>query len=300
MRVDQLDAMRVFVAVADGGSLSSAARRLGLPLASVSRRVAALEAHLGARLLSRTTRRMALTEAGRRYVERCRRLLGEVEEADHEAAGEQEEIGGPLAVTAPIVFGRLHVLPVAAEFLRCHPRADLRLLLADRMVELIDEGIDVAVRVGALPDSSLVALRVGSIRRIACASPAYLAARGVPLKPEDLSAHDCITFSVLSSSERWTFPARKGARSVPVRSRLVVTTAEAAVDAALAGLGVTRVLSYQAAEAIAAGRLRRILERFEPPPSPVSVLHGDGRAPRRKVREFVALAAARLRPALRA
>jgi DNA-binding transcriptional LysR family regulator len=254
---------------------------------------------VGVRLLSRTTRRTALTEAGRRYLDTCQRVLAEIEEADRSLTDEQQELHGVLAVTAPVAFGRLYVLPVVVEFLKAHPRLDVRLALDDRNVEMIDAGIDVAVRIGSLPDSSLVATRAGSIRSLTCASPDYLRERGCPARPEDLASHDCITFSVLASPERWSFPSGRGTRSVAVRSRLAVTTAEAAIDAAAAGLGVTRVLSYQAASAIAAGRLVPILERFEPAAVPVNVLHGEGRAPRAKLREFVEFAALRLRAALR-
>lgn len=297
--MDQLQAMRVFVAVAREGSLSSAGRTLGLPVATVSRKLASLERHVGARLLSRTTRRTALTEAGRRYLDTCQRVVAEIEEADRSLTDEQQELHGVLAVTAPVAFGRLYVLPVVVEFLKAHPRLDVRLALDDRNVEMIDAGIDVAVRIGSLPDSSLVATRAGSIRSLTCASPDYLRERGCPARPEDLASHDCITFSLLASPERWSFPRGRGTRSVAVRSRLAVTTAEAAIDAAAAGLGVTRVLSYQAASAIAAGRLVPILERFEPAAVPVNVLHGEGRTPRAKLREFVELAALRLRAALR-
>ena len=297
--MDQLEAMRVFAAIADGGSLSAAARALGIPVASVSRKLGALEAHTGARLLSRTTRRMALTEAGRRYLDTVRRVLAAIEEADRSVASETRDLDGTLAVTAPLVFGRLHVLPIVAEFLRLHPRVDVRLVLADRNVELIDEGLDVAIRIGALPDSSLVATRVGAVRRITCASPAYLRARGTPAAPEELAAHDTIAFSMLAPGGRWSYPGRRGARSVAVRARLSVTTAEAAVDATVAGLGVTRILSYQAAAALAAGQLVAILERFEPPAAPVHVLHGEGGQPRVRVRAFTTLAAKRLRETLR-
>jgi DNA-binding transcriptional LysR family regulator len=297
--VDQLDAMRAFAAIAQAGSFSAAARALGAPVASVSRKLAALEAHVGARLVSRTTRRTALTEVGRRYLETCQRVLAQIDEADRAAAGEARELLGSLTVTASVAFGRLYLLPVVTEFLRAHPRVDVRLALADRNLEWIEEGLDLAVRIGALADSSLVATRVGTVRRITCASPDYLRRRGTPAQPEDLVAHDCVSFEGPASLGRWSFPSRRGARAVSVRSRLTVTTAEAAVDAAASGLGVTRVLSYQAAEALAAGRLTRILERFEPPALPVSVIHAEGRAPRPKVRAFVALAAARLRSALR-
>lgn len=297
--MDQLDAMRAFAAVAEAGSFSAAARSLGISLPTLSRKLAALEAHLGARLLARSTRKMALTEAGRRYLETCRRVVAEIEAADRGVSGAEREPQGLLAVTAPIVFGRLHVLPVVAEFLRAHRAVDVRLLLDDRNVELIEQEVDVAVRIGALPDSSLIAVRVGTVCRIACASPAYLRERGTPARPEDLVAHDCISMPVLASPERWSFPSKRGLRSVAVRSRLTVSTAEAAIDAAAAGLGVARVLSYQAQEAIAAGRIVPILERFEPAPLPVHLLHGEGRDPRPKLRAFVALAATRLRAALR-
>jgi DNA-binding transcriptional LysR family regulator len=297
--VDQLDSMRAFAAVAHAGSLSAAARALGTPVASVSRKLAALERHVGARLVSRTTRRAALTEVGRRYLETCQRVLAQIDEADRSAAGDAREPQGLLTVTAPVAFGRLHVVPVVTEFLRGQPKVDVRLSLADRNLEWIEEGLDVAVRIGALPDSSLVATRVGAVRRITCASPDYLRRRGTPAQPEDLAAHDCVSFDGPASLGRWSFPTKRGARAVSVRSRLTVTAAEAAIDAAASGLGVTRVLSYQAAEAIAAGRLTCILERFEPPALPVSVLHAEGRAPRPKVRAFVALAVAHLRAALR-
>jgi DNA-binding transcriptional LysR family regulator len=296
--MDQLEAMRVFVAISETGGLSAAGRALGVPVAGVSRKLAALEAHLGARLVTRTTRRVALTEPGRRYLETCRRVLAEIEAADRGAAADAREPQGTLAVTAPVVFGRLHVVPVVVELLRCHPRLDVRLVLDDRNVDLIEAGLDVAVRIGALPDSALVATRVGAVKRIACASPAYLRARGTPSQPEQLAAHDCIAFDAVTSPDHWAFPSKRGLRSVVVRPRLAVGHAEAALDAASAGLGVTRVLSYQAAAAIAAGRLTPILERFEPPALPVHVIHAEGRAPRPKVRAFVSLAAARLRAAL--
>lgn len=297
--MDQLEAMRVFVAVADAGNLSRAARALGVPVPSVSRKLAALEAHLDARLISRTTRRMALSEAGQRYLILCRRVIAEIDDAGRLLSSAQEEPQGPLSVTAPVVFGRLHVLPIVIEFLRAHPGVDIRFVLADRTLEMIDEGVDVAIRIGALPDSSLIATRVGAIRRITCASPAYLRAHGTPARPEDLSTHACISFVGIAAPDRWPYPSPRGVRSVEVHSRLSVTTAEAAIDAAEAGLGITRVLRYQAEASLAAGRLVRVLEKFEPPAAPVHVVHGEGHAPRAKVRAFAALAATRLRAALR-
>jgi DNA-binding transcriptional LysR family regulator len=296
--MDQLDAMRVFLALADAGSFSAAARALGVPVPSVSRKLQALEGHLEAKLVSRTTRSMALTEAGRRYLEASRRIVADVEASDAALTCTDADMHGALAVTAPIAFGRRHVLPVVAEYLRAHPGMDMRLTLSDRLVGMIDEGIDVAIRIASLPDSSLYATRVGDVRTITCASPEYLAARGVPKRPDDLAAHDCI-LAGHAPPTRWSFPSRGGRRSVGVRARLVVTTAEAAVDAAIEGLGVARVLSYQAADAIDSGRLELVLEGYEPPAVPVSVVHGEGRTPRPRVRAFVSLAARRLREALR-
>ena len=296
--MDQLDAMRVFLALADAGSFSAAARQLGVPVASVSRKLQALEAHLGAKLVSRTTRKMALTEAGRRYVATSERIVSDIEASDAAVTRADADMRGTLAVTAPIAFGRRHVVPVAAEYLRAHPGMDLRLSLSDRLVGMIDEGVDVAVRIASLPDSSLLASRVGAVRTVTCASPEYLAKRGAPDLPGDLAGHDCI-LAGRRPPARWSFPAGGGRCSVPVRARMVVTTAEAAVDAAIAGLGVARVLSYQTADAVDSGRLELVLERHEPPALPVSVVHGEGRTPRPAVRAFVSLAAKRLRQALR-
>jgi DNA-binding transcriptional LysR family regulator len=298
--MDRFDAMRVFLAVAESGGFSAAARRLAMPLATVSRKLAALEQALETRLVTRTTRRMALTEAGLRYLDVCRRVLAELDEVERSLAGEQGEPRGLLAVTAPVVFGRLHVLPVVLEFLRAHPRVDIRMLLVDRVVDLIEEGLDVAVRIGELPDSALIATRVGVMGRIVCASPAYLAARGRPRRPADLAAHDCISFSAAVQVETWTFSGKRGEQRVPVRSRLTVNTAEAAVDAAVAGLGVTRVLSYQAAHALAEGTLERVLIEHEPPPAPVHLVHRESHFPPARVRSFLAFAARLLRPRLAA
>ncbi len=293
--MDRLEAMSVLLAVVDAGSLSGAARRLGSPLATVSRKVLELEAHLKTRLLIRSSRRVTLTEAGRSYVAACRRILDDVGEAERTAAGEYSAPKGDLIITAPIVFGRLHVLPIVADFLKAYPEINVRLTLADRVVNLTEEQIDVALRIGELPDSSLTATKVGAIRRVACASPGYLAARGTPKQPHDLLAHDCITFEGLMSPLEWTFRIDKADTPVAIRSRLVVNTAEAAIDAAIAGLGITRVLSYQVEAARRAGHVTRFLEAFEPPPSPVNLLHaGQGLLPL-KTRAFLDFAAQRLR-----
>ncbi len=293
--MDQLGAMRLFIAVADAGSLSGAGRRLGLPLSTVSRQLAGLEDRLGTRLVTRTTRRLGLTEHGRLYLDACRRVLEEVDTAAARISGEKSEPEGELALTAPIVFGRLHVLPVVAEFLREHPRVKVRMLLLDRPVDLIEEGLDIAVRIGALADSSLIATRVGAVRFVLCASPSYLERRGTPKNLEALAGHDCITFSSLHQGHHWSFrDGRKEAR-VSIATRLTVNTAEAAIDAAIAGVGMTRVLSYQAACALADGSLRRVLAQLGSDEIPVTLLHREGRLPQRKVQAFIAFAAARLR-----
>src|ERR1700736_1027663 len=199
--MDRLESMSVLVAAVEAGSLSAAARRLDTPLATVSRKVSELEAHLKTRLLHRTSRRLGLTDAGQAYVAACRRILEEVEEAERAASGEYSAPRGELIVTAPIVFGRLHVLPVLLEFLNTYPEIDVRLTLADRVVNLQEDHVDLAVRIGELPDSSLVAMRVGSIGRVVCGRPAYFAERGTPKRPNELSKHDCITFNGLTSPE---------------------------------------------------------------------------------------------------
>ncbi|TIL43725.1 LysR family transcriptional regulator [Mesorhizobium sp.] len=289
--MDRLEAMSLFVAAVEVGSLSAAGRRFGIPLATVSRKVSGLERHLKTRLLNRSTRQLTLTDAGHAYLAACHRILDEVGEAERTAAGEYSAPTGELIVTAPIVFGRLHVLPVVTGFLAAYPDVAIRLMLADRIVQLTEEHIDLAVRIGELPDSSLVATRIGSIRRVVCASPAYLAEHGTPETPKDLAAHDCVTFERLTAPAAWTFATGKTELTVPIRSRLRVNTAEAAIDAAIAGIGLTRVLSYQIAAAVRSGTLRAVLEAFEPQPWPVSLVHaGQGLLPV-KLRAFLDFAA---------
>ncbi|RWE87286.1 LysR family transcriptional regulator [Mesorhizobium sp.] len=296
--MDRLEAMSLFVAAVEAGSLSAAGRRFGIPLATVSRKVSDLERHLKTRLLNRSTRQLTLTDAGHAYLAACRRILDEVGEAERAAAGEYSAATGELIITAPIVFGRLHVLPVVTGFLAAYPDVTIRLMLADRITQLSEEHIDLAVRIGELPDSSLVATRIGSIRRVVCASPAYLAQHGMPETPRDLAAHNCITFEGLTAPAAWTFATGKTELAVPIRSRLRVNTAEAAVDAAIAGVGLTRVLSYQITAAVRAGTLCTVLEAFEPQPWPVSLVHaGQGLLPV-KLRAFVDFAAPRLKKRL--
>ncbi|RWP18261.1 LysR family transcriptional regulator [Mesorhizobium sp.] len=296
--MDRLEAMSLFVAAVEAGSLSAAGRRYGIPLATVSRKVSDLERHLKTRLLNRSTRQLTLTDAGHAYLAACDRILDEVGEAERAAAGEYSAPTGELIVTAPIVFGRLHVLPVVTGFLAAYPDVAIRLMLADRITQLIEEHIDLAVRIGELPDSSLVATGIGSIRRVVCASPAYLAEHGTPETPKDLAAHDCVTFEGLTAPAAWTFATGKTELTVPIRSRLRVNTAEAAIDAAIAGIGLTRVLSYQITAAVRSGTLRTVLEAFEPQPWPVSLVHaGQGLLPV-KLRAFLDFAAPRLKKRL--
>lgn len=291
---DRFEAMGLFVAVVEAGSFSAAAHRLGLPLATVSRKVGELENQLKARLLLRSTRRLTLTEAGESYLAACRRILEQVGEAERAVAGEYATPRGELVVTAPVVFGRLHVVPVLADFLKLYPDIDVRLWLADRVVRLLDDHVDLAVRIGDLPDSNLVALKVGAIRRVVCASPAYLAERGIPQHPDELLQHDCVAFETLSAGQHWMFTADKGEQAFPIRARLTVNTAEAAADAARAGTGLTQLLCYQVAEARRAGWLKKVLAEFEPAPWPVSLVHGGQGPLPLKLRAFLDFARPRL------
>jgi DNA-binding transcriptional LysR family regulator len=264
----------------------------------VSRKVSELEAELKTRLLIRSTRRLTLTEAGSGYVAACRRILEEVNEAERAAAGEYRAPRGDLVVTAPVVFGRLHVLPVVVEFLRAYPEVNVRLVLGDRMVNLLEDHVDLALRIGSLPDSGLIATQLGTIRRVVCASPAYLSNAGTPATPHDLAAHQSISFEFFTMANTWRFNVEGADTSVPIHPRLIVPTAEAAIDAAIAGVGITCVLSYQIESALRAGTLRLLLESFEPRPLPVSFLYSNqGRLPL-KLRALLDFAAPRLRTRL--
>jgi len=297
--MDRFEAMTLFAAIVDGGSLSSAGRRLNVPLATVSRKLADLEARLKTRLITRSTRKLVLTEAGREYLDACRQILEQVEEAERAASGAYAKVKGLLVVAAPVVFGRLHVVPVAAAFLELHPEVDMQMRLGDRNVNLIEEHIDVALRIGALPDSNLVATQVGSIRRVVCASPAYLERFGTPKSVGELAAHHCVTFDGLDAATAWTFVSADGERrAVPVHSRMTVSTADAAIAASVLGIGLTRVLSYQVADALREGRLVRVLADDEPPPVPASLIYlGQGRLSM-KTRAFIDFAVGQLRDRL--
>jgi DNA-binding transcriptional LysR family regulator len=296
--VDRLDSMKVLLAVIEDGSLSAASRVLGAPLATVSRKISDLEAHLGTRLLIRSSRKLALTDAGQNYVIACKRILEQVADAERAAAGEYNAPRGELTLAAPIAFGRRRILPVAADFLKAYPDIDLRITLSDRISHILDEHIDLAIRIGELADSAFIAKRVGEVRKVVCASPEYFSMRGTPAKPADLAPHDCITFDALMSANAWIFPVGKQEEAVTVRSRLVINTAEAAVDAAIAGVGIARVLSYQVARALQEGKLVLALQAYEAPSWPVSLVHaGQGPLPL-KVRAFLDFAAPRLRAML--
>lgn len=293
--MDRLESMTVLLAVMDAGSLSAAGRKLRMPLPTVSRKVSELEAHLKARLLIRSTRGFTLTDAGRCYIAACRRILDDIHEAERAAAGEYSEPRGDLALTAPVVFGRLHMLPILTEFLNVYPEVSVRLTQGDRLVNLAEDHVDLALRIGTLPDSGLIATGLGTIRRIVCASPAYLAARGTPLDPRDLGAHQCVSFEHLTAGDMWGFQVKGVEFAVPVRPRLIVNTAEAAIDAAIAGAGLICVLSYQVESALRAGLLNLVLRDFEAAPIPVSFLYlGQGRMPL-KLRALLDFAAPRLR-----
>ncbi len=300
--MDRLQAMSMFVATVEAGSFSAASRKLGVPLPTLSRRIADLEAHLDARLLNRSTRKLSLTDTGVTYADACKRILEQVADAETAASGEYSAPRGELVITAPIVFGRLHVLPVVSDFLARFPEINVRMLLADRNMDLVVDHIDLALRIGALPDSSMVATRVGSVRRVICGSPDYFASHGTPTRPDDLAGLTCVTFFGVSSALSWAFVSRRQRLQpfAPPRSRLSVNTAEAAIDAAIAGVGITRVFSYQVARAVNDGKLMIVLKDFEPDPIPVSLIY-PGREPLPlKMRSFLDFAVPELRKSLTA
>lgn len=293
--MDRFEAMSVLLAVVEAGSLSAGARRLRAPLTTVSRKVAELEQHLGTRLVVRTSRRIALTDAGRAFVAASRRILGQLEEAEREAAGEYNTARGELHVTAPIAFGQRHLLPIALDFLAEQPEINLRLKLADRLLNLVDEHMDVALRIGHLADSALIATRVGTVRRIICASPAYLARRGVPRRPEDLAQHDGISFQGFVVAPESRYRRDSAAFTVHPRPRLAVNTTDAAIQAALAGFGIIRLLSYQVEEELRSGQLQILLPDFAPEPLPVSLVYPEAELLPLKVRCFLDWTVPRLR-----
>ena len=298
--MDRLDAMAVLLAVVEAGSLSAAARKLRMPLATVSRKLADLETHLRAKLMLRTRRGTELTEAGLAYLDASRRILEQVEEAERIASGEYSAPRGELRLTASTLFGQRHVMPVALAFLEQNPEISLRLHLEDRQINLTDEHIDVAVRIGHLDAGGLIAAKVGEVRRVICASPAYLDRRGRPRTPDDLAAHDGISFRGFSVTPEWRYRGDNPALGEEPRARLSVNSTVAAIDAARAGFGLVRVLSYQVEEELRQGTLEAVLEEFAPAPLPVSLAYAEGGLRSLKVRAFLDWATPRLRARLAA
>lgn len=293
--MDRFEAMSVLLAVVEAGSLSAGARRLHAPLATVSRKVGDLEKHLGVRLVLRTSRGLALTEEGRAFVAASRRILEELDAAERQAAGDYGALRGGLHVTAPIAFGERHLLPIALEFLKEQPEINLRLTLADRQVSLADEHIDVALRIGHLADSALIATRIGTVRRVICASPAYLASRGVPRQPDDLATHDGISFQGFATAPEWRYRGDSAAFAVEPRPKLAVNTTEAAIQAALMGFGILRVLSYQVSDQLRSGQLQELLTEFAPETLPVNLIYARADPLPLKVRSFLDWTVPRLR-----
>lgn len=296
--MDRLEAMRTLIAAVDGGSLSAASRALGTPLPTVSRRVSDLEAHLGTQLLVRTSRKLILTEQGEAFIGVARRLLDDLAEAERAASGEYRAPRGELIVTAPIMFGKLHVAPIIHEFLATYPDVTVRLVLSDQVIDLVEAHVDVAVRIGRLPDSDLIALTVGTVCWVICASPDYLAHRGKPEQPEALIDHDCVAFEGLQTYRNWTIGKGAAARTISISPRFSVNTADAVIDAASAGLGIARVMSYQAAAAISEQRITTIFGDFSPDPIPVSLIHQRQRVQPLKRRAFLDFVVPRLKLAL--
>ena len=288
--MDRIDAMQAFVAVADLQGFAPAARKLGLSPSGVTRLIAALEQRLGARLLQRTTRSVTLTDIGTRYLERARRILADVEEAEGSAQDERTRPSGRLVVSAPVGFGRLHVSPVMSAYLKRYPEVSAELRLADRMVNLVEDGIDLAVRIGHLADSSLVARHVGEMRRIVVASSGYLKQRGEPDTPEAVASHETIQFGAMTASPDWRFVEDGREIRVACTPRFTTNSADAAIQYAEQGGGLTRVLAYQAADAIKGGRLKLVLAQFEQPPLPIHIVYPTSRLLSAKVRTFIDLA----------
>ncbi|MEB2844800.1 LysR family transcriptional regulator [Rhizobiales bacterium RZME27] len=291
--MDRFEAMSVLLAVVEAGSLSAGARRLRSPLATVSRKVAELEKHLGVGLVLRTRSGLALTEEGVAFVAASRRILEELDAAERQVNG--GTLRGGLHVTAPIAFGERHLLPIAMEFLKEQPDINLRLTLADRQLSMMDEQVDVALRIGHLADSALIATRVGAVRRVICASPDYLARKGVPRMPEDLALHDGISFQGFATSPEWRYRRDGTAYAIEPRQRLAVNTTEAAIQAALSGIGIIRLLSYQISDHLRSGALQELLTDFSPEPLPVNVIHQPADPLPQKVRCFLDWVGPRLR-----
>jgi len=297
--MDRLEAMTILLAAVDAGSFSAASRHLRIPLPTVSRRVAELEEHLRVRLLLRGNRKLTLTDAGRDYLVSCRRIMEDLAEAERTATGEYRTPRGELCISAPPIMGRIHAVPVVVEFLRAYPDIRMRVELNDRMVNLLDEHVDLALRVGELPDSSMIAARVGLSRTMICASPAYLKIRGIPKKPGDLGSHECIAYEgYYSTLNSWEFRTKGASQTILVPSRLVVNSTDAAIAAAAAAAGIARVFSFQILDLVKAGSLVKLLEAHEPPPLPVNLIYPGQRQVPLKLRAFLDFSIPRFRDRL--
>ncbi|WP_271008183.1 LysR family transcriptional regulator [Paucibacter sp. B51] len=293
--MDRLHLINVFVAVVDANGFAGAARKLNISPPAVTRAISELEAHLGVRLLTRTTRVVRVTEAGARYVEDCRRILAELAEADESVSGLHAAPRGRLTLTAPVLFGALFVTPIVTEYLQRYPEVTASCWFLDRVVNMVDEGVDIAVRIGELPDSSLQAIRVGRVRRVICAAPSYLKRHGAPQTPDDLTAHTIVSASGVTPTPEWRLVENGAPKLVKLQPRMSTTTNDSAVAAAVAGFGLTRLMSYQVAEHVQAGRLQIVLSEFETAPLPVHLVHREGRHASQKARAFLDLAIERLR-----
>jgi len=293
--MDRFDAIRTLLAAVDGGSLSAASRKLGMPLPTVCQKVSKLEAHLGTQLVIRTSRKLLLTDAGSAFVMAGRRLLESLEEAERAAAGEYQTPRGDLLVTASIMFGKVYLTPIVLSFLATYPEVNVRVVLADHVIDLVDSHVDVAVRIGRLPDSGLVAAKVGNIHWVICASPAYLATHGIPSKPEDLERHRCIGFEGLQMVRSWPFGRASKATTVAIEPRFSANTADAVIEAAVAGIGIARLTSYQAARAVREGKLVSLLRGFAPEPLPVHLVNTGPPLVPLKLRAFLDFAGPRLK-----
>ena len=296
--MDRFEAIRTLLAAVDTGSLTAASRQLSMPLPTVSRHVSELEARLGTQLVIRTSRKLLLTDAGIAFVAAGRRVLEQLDEAERVAAGEYRTPRGDLLVTAPIMFGKLHVTPVVLSFLAAYPEVNVRVVLFDHVIDLVENHVDVAVRIGHLPDSGLVAARIGEIHWVICASPAYLSTRGTPVAPDDLAQHDCIGFEGLQMVRTWPFGRGTNAKTVAIRPRFAANTADAIIEAAIAGIGIARLTSYQAAGAIRDGRLVSLLRGYGPEPLPVHLVHTGPPLVPLKMRAFLDFASPRLKASL--
>lgn len=285
--MDRFHQMSVYVAVAETESFAAAARKLAMSPPAVTRAVAALEEDLGVKLLNRTTRYVRVTDAGQRYLDDARRILAEVQEADEVAAGVNAEPRGHLTITAPVLFGQLYVMPQVVKFLQRYPDVDVAAMFLDRVVNMLEEGVDVGIRIGALPDSTMRAIRVGQVRRVLCASPDYLAQYGIPNTPADLLNHQIVAASSISPTIEWKFGDDDNSKIVRIKPRMTVTSNDGAISAVRHGAGITRLMSYQVAAYLHSGELKTVLGEFEPKPLPIHVVHREGRHGSAKIRAFV-------------